>query len=137
MIQFKPGDKVRVNEGLLEGQTGVVADTRENTTLVHLEDTAFGGGVLAFFTETLVPAEDPHPALTTVKLYPDLTKGGYMFRVTTFVDGIMYQSLPMTGPMLLDLLLKNPPAGLESVECRMNRGDTPQGVSWKLLWSDS
>lgn len=136
MGQFKNGDKVRVNEGLLEGQTGVVADTRDNTTLVHLEDTAFGGGVLAFFTDTLVSAETEHEALTTVKLYPDLTKGGYKFRVTTLVDGIVYESLPMTGPMLLDLLKKNPPAGLHAVECRLSRDHTPAGISWKMVWSD-
>lgn len=130
-MAFNKGDKVRVNEGLLEGQTGIVADTRENTTLVHLEDVAFGGGVLAFFTDTLVPGDEDHPALKAVKLYPDRIKAGYKFRLTTFIDGVLYVSYPMDGE-LVKRVLKTPPAGLNEVEYA-SREEFRDGV-WKLLW---
>lgn len=132
MNAFEPGSKVRVNEGLLEGQTGIVTESNDHLTLVKIDDVAFGGGDLVFYTQTLVIGDEDHPALTTVKLYPDLLKAGYMWRLSTFVDGIVYVSHPMSGEMV-QKILKTPPAGLESVEYA--KTGKAYDAEWKLLWS--
>lgn len=134
MTEFRVGDKVRVNEGLLENQTGYVVGVRDNMSLVELEDVAFGGG--AFYTEALVSGDKPHPALEAVKLYPDLLNSDrYVFRLTTHVDGIMYQSIPVDGATLKGVLEK-PPAGLQGVES-MAKDDFTRGKTWRLLWTES
>ena len=138
MTELRVGDKVRVNEGLLENQTGYITgiDVEKGVTYVSLEDTAFGGGDLAFYTDTLVSAEKPHPALEAVKLYPDLLNSDrYTFRLTTIVDGIMYQSIPLDGKTLRGVLEK-PPAGLEGIES-MAKDDFTRGKTWRLLWTES
>lgn len=130
-MTFEPGSKVRVNEGLLEGQTGTVTESNDHLTLVKIDDVAFGGGDLVFYTVTLVSAEEDHPALKALKLYPDRLKGDYKFRLTTFIDGVLYMSYPMNGEMVKSVL-KNPPAGLNEVEYA-SREEFRDGV-WKLLW---
>lgn len=140
MTQFNVGDKVRVNEGLLEGQTGYVTGARDNLTMVELEDVAFGGGPLTFYTETLVSANEDHPALAHLKgLYPDFLKApksdNYRFRLTTYVFGVFYVSVPLDARMLVRAL-QTPPAGLERVEFMLKQDDPSRGLAWKMLWSE-
>ena len=141
MSPFEIGSKVRVNEGLLEGQTGIVVDSREHVTLVKVDDVAFGGGDLAFYTETLVSGDEPHPALEKMQsLYPDFLKApksdNYRFRLTTYVHGVFYLSVPLDARML-KRALQTPPAGLERLEFMLKKDDPSRGLSWKMLWSDS
>ena len=141
MGQFEAGTKVRINEGLLEGQVGTVVKWGMHVTLVSLEDTAFGGGSLTFYTETLVSADEDHAALAHLKsLYPDFLKApksdNYRFRVTTFVDGIMYETpVPLDAATLVGVLGK-PPMGLHAVEFMLKQNDPSRGLSWKVLWSE-
>jgi len=140
MTEFRVGDKVRVNEGLLEGQTGYVAGVRDNLTMVELEDVAFGGGPLTFYTETLVSGDEPHPALEKMQgLYPDFLKAPksdhYRFRLTTYVLGVFYVSVPLDARMLVRAL-QTPPAGLERLEFMLKKDDPSRGLSWKMLWSE-
>jgi len=140
MTQFNAGDKVRINEGLLEGQTGTVVKWGPHVTLVSLEDEAFGGGSLTFYTETLVSADEDHAALAHLKgLYPDFLKAPksdkYRFRLTTYVHGVFYVSVPMDARMLVRAL-QTPPAGLERVEFMLRQDDPSRGLAWKMLWTE-
>lgn len=140
MTQFNAGDKVRVNEGLLEGQTGTVVVSNEHVTQVKLEDVAFGGGPLSFYTETLVSGDEDHPALHHLKwLYPDFLKApksnNYRFRITLHLDGLNYVTDPISAESLKYALAK-PPAGLSSVEFMLKQDDPNRGLAWKLLWSE-
>lgn len=139
MVQFNPGDKVRVNEGLLEGQTGIVTESNDHLTLVKIDDTAFGGGDLAFFTQTLVAGDEDHESLAHLRgLYPDFLKApkseNYRFRLTTYLNGVNYFSEPVKADLLV-ATLKNPPAGLEQVEFMLKNDNPYRGLAWKLLWS--
>lgn len=139
MNAFEPGSKVRVNEGLLEGQTGTVVKANEHLTLVEIDDVAFGGGPLIFYTQTLVSAAEDHPALAHLKgLYPDFLKApkseNYRFRLTTYVHGIIYVTYPLHAEVLKTALAKAP-AGLEKVEFMLKQDDPSRGLAWKLLWN--
>lgn len=136
MTQFKSGDRVRINEGELEGLEGTAVAVESNRVSVKL-DMLYGEGILALYTETLVSADEPHAALAHLKnLYPDFLKSdSYRYRLTTFVDGIIYvSSVPLDAETLKDALRK-PPAGLERVEFMLKQDDPNRGLAWKMLWS--
>ena len=137
MTEFKIGDKVRVNEGELEGLEGVVVETDKHKTSVKLSLLS-GQGVFPIYTELLVSAAEPHPALAHLRsLYPDFLKSdSYRFRLTTYVNGVFYVSHPLNAHPLEETLRKNPPAGLEKVEFMLKQDDPSRGLAWKLLWSD-
>lgn len=137
MIEFEIGDKVRVNEGLMEGFTGTVVDQKGDRTLVKLDGITFAEGDLAFFDQVLVPASEPHEALAHLKsLYPDFLKSDrYRFRITANLHGVNYVSDPLTSPLLEVTLRDNPPTGLERVEFMLKQDDSNRGLAWKLLWT--
>ena len=137
MTEFKNGDRVRVNEGELEGLEGVVVETDKHKTSVKLSLLS-GQGVFPIYTELLVSAAEPHPALAHLRsLYPDFLKSdSYRFRLTTYVNGVFYVSHPLNARLLEETLRKNPPAGLEKVEFMLKQDDPSRGLAWKLLWSD-
>jgi hypothetical protein len=135
MTQFNKGQRVRINEGELEGIEGFVVEWGEHVTSVDLRLLS-GAGVFPVYTELLEDAAEPHESWTHIHgLYGDVLKNeNYVYRLTTYVGGLRYTSQPMNSPMLKQAL-KHAPAGLEVVECRLGRNDTPQGISWKLMWS--
>lgn len=138
MTQFKNGDRVRVNEGELEGIEGFVVEPGEHVTTVELHLLS-GRGVFPVYTEMLDSADEPHAALAHLKgLYPDSLTGrksdNYRFRLTTYVNGIFYVSEPMTADVLKETLDKAP-AGLEKVESMLKQDDPSRGLAWKVLWS--
>lgn len=137
MTEFRVGDKVRVNEGALEGSTGYVTGVEDNLTHVELENVTYVKGSLAFYTATLVRGDEDHEALAYLKnLYPDYLKSdNYRFRLTTFVGGIMYVSSIPLDAGTLTRVLRNPPAGLCAVEFMLRLDDPTQEMSWKLLWT--
>jgi hypothetical protein len=132
MSEFKVGDKVRVNEGRLEGDTGFVTgiDVEENLVYVELESVTYAKEI-AFYPETLVRADEDTEAMAALKLHPELVSKEYTWRLTTFVGGIMYQSLPIDHTIIRFVLAK-PPAGLYAVE--YIKKATAKG-DWKVLWS--
>jgi len=137
VTEFKTGDKVRVNEGELEGLEGVVVEEKPYRPAVRL-DLQYGEGILELYVDTLVPANEPHASLAHLKdLYPDFLKSdSYRFRLTTYVNGVFYVSHPLNARLLEETLRKNPPAGLEKVEFMLKQDDPSRGLAWKLLWSD-
>jgi hypothetical protein len=137
MTQFKNGDRVRVNEGELEGVEGIVVESNEHLTTVRM-DLHTGPVVLCIYTETLVSAETPHPALAKMKsLYPDFLKSNnYVYRLTTNVGGLSYVS-EVVNTLTLKEALNNPPAGLERLEFMLRKDDPRRGLAWKVLWSES
>lgn len=132
MARFEAGTKVRVNEGELEGVVGTVVVSIEHSTIVAF-DLLTGAGSLALHTEMLVSADQEHPALKAVKLYPDRLKEGYVWRLTTYVGGVTYVSRPMTGEMVKSIL-KTPPSGLEEVDYAETT--KIQHGGWKAVWQD-
>lgn len=138
MTQFEVGSKVRINEGLLEGKGGTVTESDDYLTRVSMDETIYVKGDLTFFTETLVDGSEPPEALAHLKrLYPDfLTSDRYLFRLTTFVGGIMYQTAVPMPANLLVLALATPPAGLHAVEFMQKNEDPNRGLAWKTLWSE-
>lgn len=139
MNDIKPGDKVRINEGLLEGQIGYVTgvDREDNKVYIDIEGENSISNDLAFHPEVLVNGNEDHESLAHLKkLYPDfLSSLNYRFRVTTYVDGIMYVSaIPMTSLMLVEVL-KTPPAGIHAVEFMLAKDDPSRGLAWKILWT--
>jgi hypothetical protein len=133
MTEFKHGDKVRVNEGELEGKTGTVVDVKDNMALVKLDGILFGEGDIAFYTDVLVSSDENHEALSAALLYPDLGNESVIWRLTTFVDGIMYQSLPIDYKTVKSVLGK-PPAGLYAVEC-IKKAECSTG-QWRTIWKE-
>ncbi|QFG12104.1 Hypothetical Protein OBI_RACECAR_259 [Arthrobacter phage Racecar] len=131
MTGFMVGDKVRVNEGLLEGQTGFIVgkDVEENLIYVELEGVTYTKDI-AFYPESLVSADEDHPSLAALKLHPELVKSGHAWRLTTLLDGIMYKSLPFPSDIIRNVLSK-PPAGLYAVEYIEKA--TANG-NWRTLW---
>jgi hypothetical protein len=139
MTQFKNGDRVRVNEGELEGLEGFVMVTGPHVTSVKF-NLMSGEVAIPIYTEMLDDAKEPHAALAHLKsLYPDFLRApksdNYRFRLTTYVFGITYISAPVTAEVLVQSL-GHAPAGLEKVEFMLKQNDPSRGLSWKLLWSD-
>lgn len=136
MTQFKSGDRVRVNEGELEGLEGTVVAVESNRVSVKL-DMLYGEGILALYTETLASADETPEALAHIKgLYGDFLKSDrYLYRIATYVNDIPYVSHTMNAKVLEDALSK-PPAGLEKVEFMLKQDDPNRGLAWKMLWSD-
>lgn len=136
MTEFKVGERVRVNEGELEGIEGFVVEWRDHVTLVKM---TLMSGVATFpiFTEMLVSAKEPHEALARLKsLYPDFLKTDrYRYRITTYVRGLSYVSSGTLNAPALEVVLDTPPAGLEKVEFMLKQDDPSRGLAWKLLWS--
>lgn len=136
MTEFKVGDKVRVNEGELEGAVGTVAGSVDDPNRAHVTLVTFelmnGEGSLLLYTETLVKADEDHPALSSLKLHPELVNGDHLWRVTTTVDGLMYQSLTF-GSEIIGMVLRKPPAGLFAVEYFSAKEPTK---NWKALWTE-
>jgi hypothetical protein len=142
MTEFKVGDKVRVNEGPLEGKSGFVAEIEENKVRVELDKTEMFAGLVPFYEDSLVPAGEGHDALVHLRrLYPDFLRApksdNYRFRLKTYLNGSHYTSGVLTAEMLVRILEKNPPAGLEEVEFMLKKDDPNRGLAWKLLWSES
>lgn len=135
MTEFKVGDHIRVNEGPLEGQLGYVMkrDVEEGLIYVELEGPTYTKEI-AFYPEVLVSADEVHAALETLSLHAELLKKDYLWRLTTFVDGLMYQSLPLIPSMVPNVLAK-PPAGLFAVEY-IDKAFASKG-DWKTLWTES
>jgi hypothetical protein len=71
-----------------------------------------------------------------MKMYPDfLASDRYRYRLTTFVDGIMYVSQVPLDAELLVSVLSDPPAGLHAVEFMLKQDDPYRGLAWKTLWA--
>lgn len=135
MTEFKVGDRIRVNEGPLEGQTGYVEklDVEEGLVYVELEGPTYTKEI-AFYPEVLVSADQVHEALEALSLHVELLKKDYLWRLTTYVDGLMYQSLSLIPSMIANVLAK-PPAGLYAVEY-IDKAFASKG-HWKTLWTES
>lgn len=135
MTEFKAGERVRVNEGELEGIEGFVVESNDHVTNVKFHLLS-GTGVYPVYTEILVSGKEDHPALAHLKsLYPDFLKSDrYLYRLTTYVNGVVYESRTMNAEVLKEKLAKAP-AGLEKVEFMLKQDDPNRGLAWKLLWS--
>jgi len=139
VTEYKNGDKVRVNEGDLEGLTGEVASVLDGGyKLLVTFDIAMGEGSMLMPSAIVSPASVDHPALAKMKrLYPDFLKSSsYRYRLTTYLNGVFYESHPITAVELMNVLGKNPPAGLEKLEFMLKKDDPSRGLAWKLLWAD-
>jgi hypothetical protein len=136
MTEFKRGDRVRINEGELEGIEGFVMVSGPHVTSVKL-NLMTGETLMPVYTEMLVSADEPHPALEKMlSLYPDFLKSDkYRYRLTTYVNGVTYTSAPLSTGVLKETLAK-PPAGLERLEFMIKEDNPSRGLAWKLLWSD-
>lgn len=134
MTEFKVGDKVRVNEGPLEGKSGFVAEIEENKVRVELDKTEMFAGLVPFYEDSLVLASEDSEPVRLLKLYPNLYKGEYIWRLTTYVDGLMFQSLPF-GSDIIGMALRKPPSGLYAVEY-IAKSEARTG-NWKALWVES
>lgn len=136
MTEFKRGDRVRINEGELEGIEGFVMVAGPHVTSVKL-NLMTGETLMPVYTEMLVSADEPHPALEKMlTLYPDFLKSDkYRYRLTTYVNGVTYTSAPLSTGVLKETLAK-PPAGLERLEFMIKEDNPSRGLAWKLLWSD-
>lgn len=138
MTEFKAGERVRVNEGELEGIEGFVVVTGPHVTSVRLH-LMTGEVVAPIYTEMLVKATEDHPALARLKgLYPDFLKApkseNYRFRITLHLGGLNYVSDPISAESL-KYALDKPPAGLQAVEFMLRKDDPSRGLAWKMLWS--
>lgn len=136
MTQFKNGERVRVNEGELEGIEGFVVESNEHVTLVQM-NLLSGTGIFPVFTEMLVSGKEDHPALHHLKwLYPDFLKSDrYLYRLSTYVYSVHYVSQPVNAGVLVETLEKAP-AGLEKVEFMLAKDDPSRGLAWKTIWTE-